>query len=77
MQDLRKTVSDMAKLTTAPCGQPIPPDPVARLDAVKACGLDCVQLSMDCVGLPYMPDRIDAEVADRARREGAHRDDDT
>jgi hypothetical protein len=35
MQDLRKTVSDMAKLTTAPCGQPIPPDPVARLDAVN------------------------------------------
>jgi hypothetical protein len=35
MQDLRKTVSDMAKLTTAPCAQPIPPDPVARLDAVN------------------------------------------
>jgi sugar phosphate isomerase/epimerase len=45
----------------------------ARLDAVKACGLDCVQLSMDCVGLPYMPDRIDVEVADRARREAASR----
>lgn len=35
MQDLRKTVTDMAKLTTAPCGQPILPDPVARLDAVN------------------------------------------
>jgi hypothetical protein len=35
MQELRKTVSDMAKLTTAPCAQPIPPDPVARLDAVN------------------------------------------
>ena len=35
MQELRKTVSDMAKLTSAPCAQPIPPDPVARLDAVN------------------------------------------
>ena len=35
MQDLRKTVSDMAKLTSAPCAQPIPPDPMARLDAVN------------------------------------------
>ncbi|HEX5213395.1 MAG TPA: Spy/CpxP family protein refolding chaperone [Pseudolabrys sp.] len=35
MQDLRKTITDMAKLTTAPCGLPIPPDPVARLDAVN------------------------------------------
>jgi len=45
----------------------------ARLDAVKACGLDCVQLSMDCAGLPYMPDRIDPEVADRIRREAGTR----
>jgi sugar phosphate isomerase/epimerase len=45
----------------------------ARLDAVRACGLDCVQLSMDCAGLPSMPDRIDAEVADRIRREAAAR----
>lgn len=35
MQDLRNTVSDMAKLTSAPCGQPIQPDPVARLDAAN------------------------------------------
>ena len=35
MQELRKTVSDMAKLSSAPCGQPIPPDPVTRLDAVN------------------------------------------
>ena len=35
LQALRKTVSDMAKLPTAPCGQPIPPDPVARLDAAN------------------------------------------
>ena len=30
----------------------------ARLDAVKACGLDCVQLSMDCAGLAAMPDEV-------------------
>ena len=35
MQELRKTVSDMAKLTSAPCGQPIESDPVARLDAAN------------------------------------------
>ena len=35
MQDLRKTVSDMAKLTSASCGQPIRPDPLARLDAAN------------------------------------------
>lgn len=30
----------------------------ARLDAVKACGLDCVQVSLDCAGLPAMPEEI-------------------
>ena len=30
----------------------------ARLDAVKASGLDCVQLSMDCAGLQMMPDAV-------------------
>jgi sugar phosphate isomerase/epimerase len=45
----------------------------ARLDAVKACGLDCVQLSMDCAGLPAMPDEIAPELAARARREAAAR----
>ncbi len=35
MQDLRKTVSDMAKLATAPCAQPIPESPLARLDAAN------------------------------------------
>lgn len=30
----------------------------ARLDGVKASGLDCVQLSMDCAGVPAMPDEI-------------------
>jgi LTXXQ motif family protein len=35
MQALRKTSSDMAKLLTAPCAQPIPADPVARLDAAN------------------------------------------
>ncbi len=41
----------------------------ARLDAVKACGLDCVQLSMGCVGLPTMPDEIPPELVARIRRE--------
>ena len=45
----------------------------ARFDACKANGLDCVQVSMDCAGLPSMPDRIDPEVADRIRREAAAR----
>ncbi len=45
----------------------------ARLDAVKACGLDCVQLSLDCVGLPAMPDEIAPELAGRIRRAAAAR----
>jgi sugar phosphate isomerase/epimerase len=40
-----------------------------RLDAVKACGLDCVQLSMSCAGLPAMPDKIPPELATQIRRE--------
>ncbi len=38
-----------------------------RLDAVQACGLDCVQLSMGSVGLPAMPDEIPAELVARIR----------
>jgi sugar phosphate isomerase/epimerase len=45
----------------------------ATLDAVKANGLDCAQVSMDCVGLPPMPDRIPPEFAERIRREAAAR----
>ncbi len=45
----------------------------AKLDAVKACGLDCVQLSLDCAGLPAMPDEIPAELARRMRRAAAAR----
>ena len=44
-----------------------------RLDAVKACGLDCVQVSLDCAGVPAMPDEISSEVAGRIRREAAAR----
>ena len=43
------------------------------MDAVKACGLNYVQLSMDCAGLSGMPDRIAAETADRIRHEAAAR----
>jgi len=45
----------------------------ARLKAVKACGLDCVQVSLDCAGLPAMPEEISAELAGRIRREAAAR----
>jgi sugar phosphate isomerase/epimerase len=43
------------------------------LDAVKACGLDCVQVSLDCAGLSDMPDEIPLEVSGRIRREAAAR----
>lgn len=45
----------------------------ARLDAVRACGLDCVQVSLDCAGLSDMPDEIPLEVSGRIRREAAAR----
>jgi sugar phosphate isomerase/epimerase len=45
----------------------------ARLDAAKAHGLECVQLSMDCAGQPPMPDQIAPELIDRIRREAAAR----
>ncbi len=45
----------------------------ARLDAVKSSGLDCVQLSMDCAGLPSMPDKIAPEMIARIRREATAR----
>jgi sugar phosphate isomerase/epimerase len=45
----------------------------ARLDAVKACGLDCVQVSLDCAGLPDMPEEISPGVAGRIRRAAADR----
>ena len=35
MQALRKTSAEMAKLLTASCAQPIPADPVARLDSAN------------------------------------------
>jgi len=45
----------------------------ARLDVVKACGLDCVQFSLDCAGLEPMPQEISPELAERIRREAAAR----
>jgi len=45
----------------------------ARLDAAKATGVDCVQISMDCAGLPQMPDQIPADLPGRMRREAAAR----
>lgn len=45
----------------------------ARLDAVKAHGLDCVQLSMECAGVAPMPDEIAPQLADRIRRAAADR----
>src|ERR1700683_2948638 len=37
----------------------------AKLDALKAAGLDCVQLSMDSAGLAPMPDEIAPEMIAR------------
>jgi sugar phosphate isomerase/epimerase len=45
----------------------------ARLDAVRASGLACVQISMDCAGLAEMPDEIPAELPGRMKREAASR----
>ena len=45
----------------------------ARLDAAKACGLACVQMSMACANLPEMPDRIPAELPEKMRREASAR----
>lgn len=44
-----------------------------RLDAVKACGLDCIQLSLDCAGLPTMPESIPPELPGRIRAAAAAR----
>ena len=45
----------------------------ARLDAVRDCGLTCVQMSMACAGLPEMPDEIPPELPNRIRAEAASR----
>jgi sugar phosphate isomerase/epimerase len=45
----------------------------ARLEAVKTSGLDCVQVSLDCAGLPAMPDQMPPELPGRMRREAAAR----
>src|SRR6188472_3902595 len=45
----------------------------ARLDAARAHGLTCVQMSMVCAGLPEMPDQIPAELPGRIRREASAR----
>jgi sugar phosphate isomerase/epimerase/pimeloyl-ACP methyl ester carboxylesterase len=37
------------------------PDLAATLDAVAACGLDCVQFNFACAGLPSLPERIEPE----------------
>src|SRR3982750_2648248 len=45
----------------------------ARLDAAKANGLTCVQMSMAAAGLPEMPDQIPAELPNEMRRESSAR----
>lgn len=45
----------------------------ARLDAAKASGLACVQMSMVCAGLSEMPDQIPADLPAKIRREAAAR----
>ena len=44
-----------------------------RLDAAKACGLACVQMSMACANLPEMPDQLPADLPSRIRREASAR----
>jgi sugar phosphate isomerase/epimerase len=44
-----------------------------RLDRAKAAGFDCVQMAMNCAGLPEMPDQIPAELPGRIRRAAAER----
>ncbi|MBE0658296.1 MAG: sugar phosphate isomerase/epimerase [Bryobacteraceae bacterium] len=44
-----------------------------RLDAAKAHGMACVQLSMACAGLPEMPDSIPSGLPERFGRETAAR----
>lgn len=77
---------EIAAIPAAPTTKPVSPIRIgillgtfrtgslaARLDAVKANGLDCVQLSMDCAGLPMMPDEISPELAKQIRGEAAAR----
>lgn len=45
----------------------------ARLDAARAYGLACVQMSMACANLPEMPDQIPEELPGRIRREASAR----
>ena len=44
-----------------------------RLEAVQASGLDCVQVSLDCAGVPAMPDEIPPALVERIRREATAR----
>jgi sugar phosphate isomerase/epimerase len=44
-----------------------------RLDEARAHGFACVQLSMDCAGLPPMPDAIPTGMAERFRRAAEER----
>ncbi len=41
----------------------------ARLDALRTFGLGCAQLSMECAGLPALPDEIAPDLVARIRRE--------
>ena len=45
----------------------------ARLDAAKAAGLVHIQLALDCVAGPMMPDKIPPDMAARIRRAAAAR----
>ena len=45
----------------------------ARLDAAKSHGLTAVQISLDCAGVPAMPDQIPPGLAEKLRRETAAR----
>lgn len=44
-----------------------------RLDEAKAHGINCIQASMSCAGLPDLPDEIPADLPGRFRREATTR----
>lgn len=44
-----------------------------RLDRAKAAGLNCVQMAMNCAGLPEMPDQIPAGLPGRIHRAAVDR----
>jgi sugar phosphate isomerase/epimerase/pimeloyl-ACP methyl ester carboxylesterase len=49
------------------------PNLASTLDAVAACGLDCVQFNFSCTGLPSLPEKLDPRLVSVAACELARR----